>query len=86
MIISVNSKMEPIPPLIKVCHVAKVLSMSRHTVHALIECGDLTAEEVNPSKQKKRRHVRVTRTSLFRFYKKRFGHTLQRALENPFES
>jgi hypothetical protein len=46
----------------------------------------LTASEISPSKQKARRHLRVTRESLLLFYKARFGHPLNRALENPFDS
>lgn len=77
---------EPVPPLIRVREVAKLLSVSRHTVHNLIDSGDLAASEVNPSDAKARRHVRVTRNSLFKFYHKRFGHPLNRALANPFEA
>jgi excisionase family DNA binding protein len=82
-------KKEPVPPLIKVREVAKLLSVSRHTVHALIECGDLKAERVNPTKIRKkgfkpRPHVRVTRDSLLKFYQGRFGHPLDRVLANPF--
>ena len=83
--ISSTAKKEPIPPLIKINDVARVLSVSRHTVHKLIESGDLTASDINPS-NKNRRHWRVTRKSLLGFYKQRFGHHLKRALENPFES
>jgi excisionase family DNA binding protein len=77
---------ESIPPLLKIRDVAKLLSVSRATVHALIEQGDLAASQVGPSDKKQRLHVRVTRKSLCGFYKKRFGHALDRALENPFES
>jgi hypothetical protein len=84
--ISTTLKKEPIPPLIKVREVAKLLSVSRQTVHGLIDSGDLKASEVNPSKQKERLHRRVTRQSLLSFYKKRFGHPLTHALKNPFES
>jgi excisionase family DNA binding protein len=70
--------------LVKVRDVAELLSVSRHTVHHLIDSGDLEASEINSS-VKKRRHVRVTRASLLDFYKKRFGHSLTRALANPFE-
>lgn len=65
---------------------AKLLSVSRHTVHQLILSGDLSASEVNPSTAKARRHVRVTRASLMRFYQKRFGHPLRNALANPFDA
>jgi excisionase family DNA binding protein len=77
---------EPVPPLIKIREAAKLLSISRATVHALIESGDLSASKVSPSKKKKRQHVRITRKSLCGFYKKRFGLRLDLALENPFES
>jgi excisionase family DNA binding protein len=75
---------ETVPPLVKVRDVAELLSVSRHTVHHLIDSGDLKASEINSS-EKQRRHVRVTRESLLGFYKKRFGHSLTRALANPFE-
>jgi len=75
---------EPVPPLVKVRDVASLLSISRHTVHHLIDSGDLEASEINSSK-KQRRHLRVTRASLLGFYRKRFGHSLTRALANPFE-
>ncbi len=77
-------KKELVPPLIKVRDVAKLLSVSRATVHHLIESGDLKASGISPS-ENKRLHVRVTRESLLGFYKKRFGHSLTRALANPFE-
>jgi hypothetical protein len=83
-------KKEPVPPLVKVRDVAKLLSVSRHTVHNLIDCGDLDAKPINPTKPKRkgkqpRIHVRVTRESLLHFYKDRFGHPLEQALVNPFE-
>jgi hypothetical protein len=74
-----------VPPLVKVCDVAALLSVSRHTVYNLIDSGDLEASEINPSQKKERLHVRVTRQSLLGFYKKRFGHSLTRALANPLE-
>ena len=74
------------PVLVKVREVAKLLSVSRHTVHNLIQSGDLTASDVNPSKQRARRHVRVTRASLSRFYQKRFGQPLRQVLANPFDA
>jgi hypothetical protein len=80
------SSKESVPPLLKIRDVAKLLSVSRATVHALIDGGDLQASQVGPSVKKKRLHVRVTRKSLCGFYKKRFGHSLDRALENPFQS
>ncbi len=74
---------QPIPPLMKIREVAKLLNVSRHTVHALIDRGDLVASNVNSTKTK-RLHRRVTRHSLLRFYKKRFGQVLHDDLENPF--
>ncbi len=77
----------PMPVLVKVREVAKLLSVSRHTVHALIQNGDLSASEVNPTmKRKTRRHVRITRASLLRFYQKRFGQPLRHALVTPFDA
>ena len=81
---STTPKKEPVPPLVKVRDVATLLSVSRHTVHHLIDSGDLAASEIN-STSKERKHLRVTRNSLLTFYKKRFGHSLLRALANPFE-
>ena len=77
---------ESLPPLIKIREVAKLLSVSRATVHALIDSGDLDASKVSPSEKKERLHVRITRKSLCTFYQKRFGQPLHRALENPFEN
>ena len=88
---STTLKKEPVPPLVKVRDVATLLSVSRHTVHHLIDSGDLAASEINstakrkPPAKKPRRHLRVTRESLLGFYRKRFGHSLTRALANPFE-
>jgi excisionase family DNA binding protein len=76
----------PLPPLIKVREAAKLLSISRASVHALIESGDLAASKVSPTTKKEREHVRITRKSLCGFYRKRFGHSLNLALENPFEA
>jgi len=76
----------PVPVLVKVREVAKLLSVSRHTVHHLIDSGDLSASNVNPSTAKARKHVRVTRASLMHFYQKRFGHPLRKALGNPFDA
>jgi len=81
---STTTPKEPVPPLVKVREVATLLSVSRHTVHHLIDSGDLAASEINAT-AKERKHVRVTRESLLGFYKKRFGHSLTRALANPFE-
>jgi hypothetical protein len=86
---------EPVPLLVKVCEVAKLLSVSRHTVYHLIDSGDLLAKPINPTKKKKtarpgkvkpRTHVRVTRDSLSKFYEVRFGQPLANALVNPFKS
>jgi len=79
-------KKNPVPVLVRVRDVASILSLSRHTVHTLIETGDLTGSDVGPSPALKRRHLRVTRGSLYRFYKRRFGHSLNAALANPFET
>ena len=82
------STKEPIPPLLKVREVAKILSLSRATIKALIDCGDLKASPINPKPKKKRlrEHVRITRQSLLDFYQARFGHPLNRALQNPFQN
>jgi hypothetical protein len=85
-----TSEKPPVPILVKVSHVAKILSVSKCTVHKMIECGDLRASEINPEikakpKKKTRRHVRVTRKSLLALYRKRFGHSLQDALVLSFE-
>ena len=74
------------PVLVKVREVAKLLSVSRHTVHHLIQDGDLAAANVNPGKRRARKHVRITRASLLMFYRKRFGHPLRQALANPFDA
>jgi excisionase family DNA binding protein len=81
---STTPKKELVPPLVKVTEVAKYLSVSRGTVRNLIDSGDLNASKIN-SGSKERKHVRVTRESLLGFYKKRFGHSLTRALAHPFE-
>lgn len=81
---SLPPKNEPIPLLVRVRDVAALLSISRQTVHHLIDSGDLQASEIN-STRKARRHLRITRKSLSGFYKRRFGHSLNRALTYPFE-
>ncbi len=58
-------------PLVKVVEAAELLSLSRATVHGLIQCGDLVAVRTNPSKRKQRVHVRITRESLDKFLAKR---------------
>jgi excisionase family DNA binding protein len=73
-----------IPPLVKVRDVATLLSVSRSTVRNLIDSGELEGSRINPC-EKRRNHLRVTRSSLLVFYQKRFGHSLTRALANPFE-
>jgi len=75
---------ELVPPLVKVRVVATLLSVSRSTVRNLIDCGELEGSRINPC-EKRRNHLRVTRASLLNFYKKRFGHSLTRALAHPFE-
>ncbi len=88
MITNVNyfqQQKELVPVLVKIREAARLLSVSRATVHNLIQSGDLIASRLNPSPRMKRRHVRITRASLLRFYLKRFGHPLKRAMENPFE-
>lgn len=76
-----------LPPLLKVRDVARLLSLSRVTVHALIESGDLEASPLTPSRGDRRKlrrvHVRITRISLMRFYQKRFGHPLNLMLQSP---
>jgi hypothetical protein len=77
-----------VSPVLKVRDVAKILSLSRVSVQALIESGDLEASEISPTtrRKKQRVHVRITLESLAKFYKKRFGHELERALQNPFQN
>ncbi len=84
MITNSTTLKNDVPPLVKVRDVAALLSISRGTVHNLIHSGDLMASGINSSK-KERRHLRITRKSLLSFYQKRFGHSLTRALANPFE-
>jgi hypothetical protein len=74
----------PVPLLVKISDVAKLLSVSNSTVHKLLDSGALAGSEIN-SGTKERKHFRVTRASLLKFYQKRFGHSLIRALENQFE-
>ena len=76
MITNVNtSRKEPVPPLLKVSEVAKLLAMSRCTVHNLLQSGDLSGAIVS-AKTSERKHQRITRDSLFKFYQKRFGQSL----------
>ena len=81
---SPNSQKDLVPPLVRVRDVAKLLSVSRQTVHHLIDSGDLAGADIN-STPTVRKHLRVTRASLLGFYRKRFGHSLTRALAQPFE-
>ena len=75
------------PPLLKMREVSKVLSLSRASVQALIDSGDLAASPLNPTRRKKQRvHLRITRSSLLEFYRKRFGHPLDLSLENSSHS
>jgi excisionase family DNA binding protein len=62
----------------------RLLSVSPSTVHNLIQSGELIASRMN-APSRRRTHVRITRASLQRYYAKRFGHPLKRAMENPFE-
>jgi hypothetical protein len=73
----------PVPPVLRVSDVAKILSICRQTVHSLIQCGELKAHEINAYSRKKRRHVRVTAKSLNDFYKARFGQSLDSVLMKP---
>jgi hypothetical protein len=67
--------------------VAKVLSLSPASVRMLLVSGDLAGSEIIPRRRKKQRvHVRITGESLAKFYKKRFGHELERALLIPFQN
>ncbi len=77
-------KKASLPLLIKLRDVAQLLSVSRQTVHNLIDSGELQGSNVN-AKSKTRKHLRITQASLQKFYKKRFGHSLNHALENQFE-
>lgn len=77
-----NTKKTALPPLVKVNQVTKLLSVSKTTVHNLIDSGDLKAGSLNSS-AKTRKHVLVTSASVEALYQKRFGHSLLRALANP---
>jgi excisionase family DNA binding protein len=70
-----------VPPLLKIRDVARLLTISRQTVRALIESGDLEAHPLRrKSRKTQRTHVRITSESLTGFYRKRFGHDLDPAL------
>jgi len=76
-----------LPPLLKIREVAKVLSLSPASVRLLLASGDLTGSEISPTRRRKQRvHLRITRASLAKFYRKRFGHEIERALQNPFQN
>jgi hypothetical protein len=82
-----NTQKTALPPLLKVREVAKVLSLSPASVRLLLVSGDLTGSEIVPRRCKKQRvHVRITSESLAKFYKKRFGHELERALQIPLQN
>ena len=84
---STNASKPTLPPLLKVREVAKVLSLSAASVRLLLVSGDLTGSEIIPRRKRKQRvHVRITRESLAKFYKKRFGHEIERALQTPFQN
>jgi len=70
-----------VPAAVKVCQVAEVLSVCNQTVYKLIDDGQLIAADIAVRKAE-RRHLRITRESLLKFYSKRFGHSLERALAN----
>ena len=70
-----------VPALVKVCQVAELFSVCKPTVYKLIESGHLVGADISTDTAE-RRHLRVTRDSLLKFYKKRFGHSLERALAN----
>ena len=82
-----NTTKPALPALLKVREVAKVLSLSAASVRLLLVSGDLTGSEIIPRRKRKQRvHVRITRESLAKFYKKRFGHEIERALQTPFQN
>ena len=78
-------KKQTLPLLLKISAVAKHLTVSRQTIHNLILSGDLDAYRVNSVQALERKHLRITRDSLDRFYRKRFGHSLVDALANSFQ-
>jgi transposase len=90
MITNQNNPKPALPPLLKVREVARVLSLSQASVRLLLASGDLTGSELSPTpkrpKKKQRVHLRITRESLAKFYKKRFGHEIERALQTPFQN
>jgi len=78
-------KKQTLPLLLKIGAVAKHLAVSRQTVRNLIFNGELEAYRVNSEKALEREHLRITRDSLLKFYRKRFGHSLIDALANSFQ-
>lgn len=78
------SKKAALPPLVKINQVTQLLSVSKGTVHNLIDSGDLKAANLNSS-SKKRKHLLITSASLRSLYKKRFGHSLLLALAHRHE-
>ena len=79
-----SPKKETVPPLLKISDVCKLLSLSPQSVRNLIISGDLAGSEINPENAE-RRHIRITRDSLLKFYQKRFGHSLLDALSHSFQ-
>jgi hypothetical protein len=82
----INNGQKDLPPLVRVSEVAQILSVSNPIVHRLIQRGDLNASVINPTDNRERQHLRVTRASLLKFYQKRFGHSLLRALNHSSEN
>lgn len=62
-------------PLVKIKEAAKLLAVSRTTVHNLIDTGDLKVVQLSPSRPRgkkfERLHLRITRSSLDAFVVKR---------------
>jgi hypothetical protein len=74
----------PLPPLVKVSAVASYLSVCPQTVRNLLQSGQLAAGRLqNPDALRK--HVRITRASLLKYYREHFGHSLERALTHGYE-
>ena len=88
MLTNQNNAKPNLPPLLKTREVAKMLSLSLASVRFLLASGELTGSEIVPTRRKKKQrvHVRITRESLAKFYKKRFGHEIERALQIPFQN
>jgi len=82
MVTSTSSPSKDISlPLLRIREVAKILAVSRQSVRALIESGDLEARALHPTgKKMEREHKRITGESLQQFYKKRFRQKLNPAL------